>query len=157
MSAGARLVPTYSPDGRRWRNTTRAVAEIWADNGIVVVTRNRKGEIVCVHFREPDGANPLRHTAHMGQRYVRRRKTADGTLTYWEFAPILTASDHQALRDSFGGSKQELEAYLQRIFRAVPLSCMPQAGPPPPKTPAKVVSIADGRPLRKQPRRQKAA
>lgn len=103
-------IPTYSPDGNRWRDATLANVEYWLSLQLVVVRRNRRGLITCVQFLDALGANPLRATAHMGQHYSVKRRFSGKPV--WEFKPFLP------------GAFPDADRFLRSIFRAVPLSCL---------------------------------
>ena len=53
------------------------MAEYWLSIGKAVAQRNRRGEIVCVQFRESNGANPLRGSARMGTYYSFEERIGD--------------------------------------------------------------------------------
>jgi hypothetical protein len=64
-------IPTFAADGRRLRfSYSLAAIERLSGLSKVIVKRNFRGKILCVHFRAKDGDNPLRATAALGQRYV---------------------------------------------------------------------------------------
>jgi hypothetical protein len=75
---------------------------------LIAVKRNRRGEIVCIHFRPRDGANPLQASCTMGQRYSFLERVGDGRC--WAHKRMLAPPD------------EERDLYLRRVFRAVPLS-----------------------------------
>lgn len=123
-------VPTYSSDGSRLRRYTLAAIERLEQLNLVAIQRNRKGKIVCAHFRNAEGANPIRTTAHVGSKYSYREKVGDG-LFAWSLKG-LPASEHE-----------DADLFVRGIFRNVALSCMKRDEPTP--APSKVVSIDAGR------------
>jgi hypothetical protein len=154
------LIPTYAADGGRIHpRTPESIARLLSLS-LIVVKRNRKGAICAAHFRPTDGANPLRATANMGQRYVYEQPVGNGYHA-WTHRELIQRQDLEMLLGIKLDSREDVDLYLRGVFRAVPLSCMAAAGrkPQPPRTPAKVVSIEAGRKYIKSeiPRQRRAA
>jgi hypothetical protein len=143
-------IPTFASDGRRLRAYSLQAIERLLSLSLVVVRHNRRGQIVCAHFRPQDGSNPLRATANMGQRYYYLEHVGDRRV--YAHTPLISRQDLEELKDT-ASTPEELDRYVRNIFRAVPLSCMercPRCGEPlndemghmcPRKHPAKVVNI----------------
>jgi len=135
-------IPTYASDGRRLRRYTLEAIERLEQLDLVAVQRNRKGRIVCAHFRPQDGANPISNAAHTGTRYSFEESLPSGCAAWTHRA---LERDPRALATLFGESaddSDQAELFVRAIFRAVPLSCMKRTES---KTSAKVVSIDAGR------------
>ena len=81
------------------------------------IWRNRRGVIVSAQFRESDGANPLRNSARLGQRYSYQEQVDDSGRRAWRFVKFLTPRDDRDIDDPAA-----IERALQKIFRAVQLS-----------------------------------
>jgi hypothetical protein len=84
-----------------------------------VVRRNRRGVIVSAQLRESDGAKPVRNSAHLGQRYSYQEQVDDSGRRAWRFVKFLTPRDERDIDDPAA-----IERALQKIFRAVQLSCL---------------------------------
>jgi hypothetical protein len=106
MSAESKI-PTYDADGTRLRSYSPAAIERLVSLNRVVPTI-RRGRIVCATFRERDGSNPLRHSAHMGQRY--------------SFDELLPSGHHAWKHKSLPKDASE-DLFVRAIFRGVALSC----------------------------------
>ena len=139
-------VPTYAADGRRLRSYSLSAIERLHKMSMVAVRRNRYGKIVAAFFRHSDGANPILCSAHTGTRYSDLVRVGPDTRA-WQLRGFIQRQDLEAVLGEKLATKEELDLYVRRIFRAVPLSCITTRQPelPTKKTPAKVVSIDTGR------------
>lgn len=129
-------IPTYSAAGNRLRPYAVSAVERLLSLSLVAVTRDRKGRICSAHFRPQDGANPLRSTCHLGQRYSFRQHV--GSYRVWSHRVLIQRQDCEALAGAPPESPQEIDQFMKDIFRAVPLSILK-------KEPAKVVDINEYR------------
>lgn len=147
-------IPAYAPDNStRRRSYSLEAIERFLSLDLVVAVRGRKGKILRVYFREPDGGNPLRTSAHMGQAYSYDETLPSGR-SAWKHRKLVR--DERDLAALFGEPPDDpiqADLYVRAIFRAVPISCMAQAKPeePPPPTPANVISIEAGRKRKREP------
>lgn len=124
-------IPCFSSDGRRLRNYSLTAIErcLALDPPSVIVKRNKRtGKITSATFRPLPGKShacggkePLRKTAHMGQHYSFPGQVDDAGHKVWKFADFLVPL---TVRES--PEKDAVERYLQQIFRAVALSCLPE-------------------------------
>lgn len=133
-------IPTFAADGKRLRAYSPDAIERLLSLSLVVVIRNRKGRILRAHFRPTDGANPLRASCNMGQRYYFLEHVGDHKV--YSHTPLIAAEDAAELN---GQTPEELDRYIRNIFRAVPLSVMQQRVAPTPTPKAKVVDIGEYR------------
>jgi hypothetical protein len=78
------------------------------------VKRNPKGKVLCANFRPVEGANPLRATCNMGQRYSYQERVGD--YRAWRHAKQLTPRDPEAA------------AFVALVFGAVPVSIFRHPG-----------------------------
>lgn len=114
-------IPTYASDGRRLRRYTLAAIERLEKLDLVAVQRNRKGKIVCAHFRPQDGANPLSTSIPSGTRYSFEEALPNG-LSAWRHRSLV--SDRQSLEALFDELPDDINVAIAAIYCAVPLSCM---------------------------------
>lgn len=156
--ATEKTVPTYAVDGRRLRSYTLEAIERLLQMDLVAVQRNRAGRIVTAHFRDGEGANPIRATAHLGTKYSFNQHLPSGR-TAWKYRALMR--DERALAASLGeiaDDPVDADLFIRRVFRAVPLSCIKRTSAPE-SLPAgkqftgsvKVVSIETARAKRKAP------
>ncbi len=132
-------IPTYGADGQRLRNYPLRSIEWMLSLDEVVVQRNRKGSIVCAHLRAEGGALTILDSAYMGQHYSFDERLPSGR-SAWRHSPLLQRADRKNLM-SEGFNSEQVDRFVRRTFRAVPLSCMSRTRLEGPPTPAKVVSI----------------
>lgn len=118
-----RRIPCYDSDGNRLRACKLAAIEALLASKRVIVERNQRGKIVCATFRPlprnspaVGGKGKLRKNAHLGQHYSVAESVDDSGRPVWRFVDFLVPGHR--------GNRLEFELELQRIFRAVPLSCM---------------------------------
>jgi hypothetical protein len=147
-STKERRIPTYSADGRLLRSYSRERIESLARHGKVIVTRNRRtGHIWRAQFREIDGANPLRRSAHVGTRYsfyVRVSRTSQA----WVHKDLLSSRDVELLfdfpkRESREEELRSRDRAVRSVFLAVPLSCLSAVSS----------TVTSGTPRKRQPAR----
>lgn len=87
--------------------------------------RNRRtGRITSAQFRPLpqnsaalEGNETLRKTAHLGQHYSYRELVDEHGHRVWSYVNLLVPGDCRS-------NRQAIEAYLQKVFRAVQLSCL---------------------------------
>lgn len=159
FSPVSQKIPAYAPDNQtRRRSYSLEAIERFLALDLVVAIRGRKGKILRVYFREADGGNPLRTSAHMGQAYSYEHHLPSGR-SVWKHRKLVR--DERDLAALFGEPPDdpvEADLFVRAIFRAVPLSCIQheQAPEPPKKTPggAKVIPIDSAR--RKKPAKRPA-
>jgi hypothetical protein len=135
-------IPAYTANGLRLRNySLRAIEACLAMTPpAVVVKRNKRtGLITSAQFMPlprnssaVDGKEPIKKHAHMGQRYSFHQPVDTNGHRAWRFSKFLTPLDMQL---DPGVTSEDIERWLQKIFRAVPLSCLPiestgRTGPP---------------------------
>jgi hypothetical protein len=152
FSPVSQKIPAYAPDNStRRRSYSLEAIERFLALDLVVAIRGRKGKILRVYFRETDGGNPLRTSAHMGQAYSYNQPLPNGRHAWKHRKLVRDERDLAALFGEPPDDPVEADLYVRAIFWAVPLSCMTQPTPedPTPPTPAKVVSIDSAR--RKRP------
>jgi hypothetical protein len=127
------MIPTYAADGRRLRDYALSSIERLLTLHLIIVARNRKGKIVCAHFRPVGGANPLRRAAHLGTRYSFELPLPSGHFA-WTHRRLLQSQEIEAL---FGelDDRDDADQFVRAVFRAVPLSVM-RPKPPSPPAPA---------------------
>jgi hypothetical protein len=124
-------IPAYASNGRRLRSYSLATIEAclaMTPPSVVVKRNKRTGRITSAQFMPlprdssaVEGKEQIRKHAHMGQRYCFRQKVDDEGHQAWRFAPFLTPL---AMRLDPGVTADDIERWLQSIFRAVPLSCL---------------------------------
>ena len=131
------MVPTYAANGRRLFDHTVAAIERLLVLSRVVVKKSRKGKILAATYRPLSGASPIAKTAHRGTRYSYWAHINE--VHVWTHRRMIQAQDLEYLMGEMPDDPEEAERFVQAVFRAVPLSCMPKR----PK--AKVVSIESGR------------
>lgn len=113
----ARLIPTFTAEGTRWRDSSQEAIERWLASGRVIVKRSRNGRIVCAQFRYvPNGASPVRKTPPRGQRYSRIRNLGEARL--WQHKRLVQRRDLE---------EREADLFVRAVFRAVPLSILKYA------------------------------
>lgn len=117
-------IPTYTADGRRYRDYSLTAIERMLSLSMVVVRRDRLGRIRVALFRDRIGGHPLIAAARFGQRYSFLRWISEHARCY----------EHKAL-------PTDRDGFVRDVFMQVPLSIL--VSPPP--APAKVVSIASAR------------
>ena len=119
-------VPTFSSDGHRQRNYSLAAVEtlLASQPPRCSVKRNKHGRITsCQLFPLPPsssafcGKELLRKTIYVGQSFSFSEQVDDGGHRAWRHVPLLTPRSEEA------------ELFLMKIFRAVPLSCLPAEHP----------------------------
>ena len=81
-----RKVPAFACDGRRLRGYTPEACERLVQLSKATATRNARGEIRAIHFRDIDGGAALRVVATMGQRYSYLAQVGDVNL--WQFKDL---------------------------------------------------------------------
>ncbi|WP_180542191.1 hypothetical protein [Nevskia soli] len=124
-------VPTYAANGSPLRRYSVAQIErcLALTPPRVVVKRNKRtGKITSAQFlplprdsRAIDGQDEIRKTAHMGQRYSYRSPVDDQGHRVWRFSKFLVPHE---MRLDPGIEPEDIERWLQTVFRAVPLSCL---------------------------------
>lgn len=62
-------VKTYSADGRRISDSSPERAERLANEGLVILQRDRQGRIRLMQFRRDAWTGVVRKTAHRGTKY----------------------------------------------------------------------------------------
>jgi len=95
---------------------------------ILTVKRNRRTGRICSAQFLPlarnsaalEGNETLRKTAHMGQHYSYAAAVDEAGHKSWRFVDFLFPADLRLELDA----QAAVEAYLQSVFRAVPLSCL---------------------------------
>ena len=115
----ASTVPAYSSDGQRLRNYSLAsVEQLLAQTPArCAVKRSKTGRITSVQLFPLPANSP----ALGGQRYSFPEQVSESGRKAWRHVPLLTPREEEA------------ELFLQKIFRAVPLSCLdPEPDPPAP-------------------------
>jgi hypothetical protein len=116
-------VPTFAADGRRLRNRTPESIEHLLALSLVVVERGRKDRIRAAFFRPTDGATPVKPRAHMGTKYSYNEHLPSGH-TAWKHRRLLQSQQLEELLGIPQASDEDLDRFLQSVFRAVQLSCM---------------------------------
>jgi len=117
-------IPTYSSEGRRLRRYTLEAIERLEQLNLVAVQRNRRGRIVCAHFRGIDGANPIQNAPHSGTFYSSEETLPSGR-SAWKHRGLVR--DRGALESLLGEAPedlQEAEVLCAAIFQRVLVSCI---------------------------------
>jgi hypothetical protein len=116
-----RSVPAYASNGRRLRDYSVEAVERCLALKLCIAKRHRKsGRIASIQFLPPrSSGEPVPKTVHMGQRYSFCERLDDTAYRAWKFSRTLVPRDWAA-------DPEEVERELQKIFRAVALSCFIQ-------------------------------
>jgi hypothetical protein len=118
-------IPTFAADGRRLRNSSPEAVERLLAREQIVVRRNRRGRIICAQFREDNGANPLRKTAHMGTHYSFEEHVNDCYV--WRHKPLPQPQTAARMMGEEVEDERLIDRYIRRIFQNVALSCAAHA------------------------------
>jgi len=142
-SKATRLIRCYAANGNRLRDRSSESITALLAQGKISVRRNQRGTITVAQFlSEPNGINPIRQTAHMGQSYSWAQPLGTGHKA-WKHRELLQSQEVEALFGETIEDRKTLALYLRSIFRRVALDCLTSPEPAPPKQPANVVNIAD--------------
>jgi hypothetical protein len=117
-------IPTYSATGSRLRSSSLARIDHLLSLSLVVVTRNKRGQICAATFRPSNGANPLRTSCHQGQRYSMLAQCGNHRAWKHKDPPNKARLAAEFLVDGEAPSEEEMDLFVRAIFRAVPLSCL---------------------------------
>lgn len=119
------MIRTYSSDGLRLRDYSESAIEKLAALGRVIVTfrvlASGERRMACATFCPQNGSR-IRASAHMGQTYSFREKLPNGSRA-WKHADLLSPASIRKLAGK-PLELEEIDLYLRRVFRAVPLSCL---------------------------------
>jgi hypothetical protein len=118
-------IPTFAADGRRLRNYSPEAIERLLIRGMIVVRRNKRGRIICAQFREDNGANPLRQTAHMGSNYSFEEHCGDAYV--WQHKPLMKPQTAARLMGEEVEDERIVDRYVRAIFQNVAISCAAHA------------------------------
>lgn len=113
-------IPTYRANGERRRDYSREAVEKLEAAGRVIVERDPAGMIVAAQFR-PEERPPVapRLSIPTGTYYSYEEMVPAAGHAIWQHKDLKRDAAHLV-----GGV--EVDDFLRRIFRAVPLSCMEQ-------------------------------
>lgn len=129
-------IKTFAADGRRLRSHSFESVARLEQLKLVIVQRNRKGDILCAHFYGQT-RTPLTSRLKAGTRYSYRELVGDGRRR-WSHSKLPRIPLSPALSDS--EFAQELHIERAKAFAAVCLSVTRMTEPEP------VVSIENFRP-----------
>jgi hypothetical protein len=150
-----RLIRTYAANGARLRDRSLESVETLEALGKVAVRRSKRGTITVCQFRsEPNGANPIAKTAHLGQVYSFRQELPSGHRV-WKHRALVQSQAVEALFGEPAEDPQALDTFVRSVYLHVALSVITEPAPRTPPTPAKVVNIA-GYAARRRPSDKKA-
>lgn len=121
-------IPTYTADGRRFRDYSLTAVERLLSLSLVVVRRDRFGRIRVALFRETRGGHPMLSAGRFGQRYSFLRWVSERARCY----------EHKAL-------PADRDGWVRDVFMQVPLSVLVTPAPYVKTVIPKVVSIASAR------------
>lgn len=112
-------IPTYRASGEQRRDYSPEALEKLEAAGRVLIERDEQGRMIAAQFKpKPDPKPTVRLSIPTGTYYSFEEFVGSG---YYAWAHKDLSRDAAEL---VGREAAEVDAFLQRIFRSVPLSCM---------------------------------